>query len=353
MKRTLITIFIIGAAIAGAAFILKNNKEEMQAQTELAKKVNSTIPVQVAAVTETPIGGTFTATGSFAPARQIIVVTELAGKVVSLIAEEGQFVRKGQQLGRIEYATAEADLRSAEAAFKKLTTDKERYERLVNSGGVTQAQLDEINLQHVNAEARLVSARKKFADSFITAPFAGYVNKRFVEEGAYLNAGKEMFEIVETERLDMVVNVSESQVLSVTNAKQIKVSADVYPGVEYEAKLNFIGAKADANLNFPVELQIRNIKDKPLRAGMYGRATFELAESAPSLVIPRSALLGSVDHARVYVVENGVAKLREIVAGKSFSDTVEVVEGLEKGEEVVVNGQINLTDNARVSVLKQ
>lgn len=352
MKRTLITIFIIGAAIAGAAFILKNNKDEMQAQTELAKKVNTTIPVQVVPVRETNIGGTFTATGSFAPARQIVVVTELAGKVVSLNAEEGQFVKKGQLLGRIEYATAEADLRSAEAAFRKLTTDKERYERLVNSGGVTQAQLDEINLQHVNAEARLVAARKKFADSFIKAPFGGYINKRFVEEGAYLNAGKEMFEIVETERLDMVVNVSESQVLSVANAKRIKVNADVYPGVEYDAKLNFIGAKADANLNFPVELEIRNVKDKPLRAGMYGRATFELAEGEPSLVIPRSALLGSVDNARVYVVDNGVAKLKEIVAGKSFSDTVEVVEGLEKGQEVVINGQINLTDNARVTVLK-
>ncbi|HLT74591.1 MAG TPA: efflux RND transporter periplasmic adaptor subunit, partial [Ohtaekwangia sp.] len=213
-------------------------------------------------------------------------------------------------------------------------------------------QLDEINLQHVNAEARLVAARKKFADSFIKAPFGGYINNRFVEEGAYLNAGKEMFEIVETERLDMVVNVSESQVLSVANAKRIKVNADVYPGVEYDAKLNFIGAKADANLNFPVELEIRNVKDKPLRAGMYGRATFELAEGEPSLVIPRSALLGSVDNARVYVVDNGVAKLKEIVAGKSFSDTVEVVEGLEKGQEVVINGQINLTDNARVTVLK-
>ncbi len=353
MKRTLITIFIIGAAIAAAAFILKSNKEEMQAQTELAKKVNTTIPVQVASVREASIGGTFTATGSFAPARQIVVVTELAGKVVDLSAREGQFVSKGQLLGRIEFATAEADLRSAEANLKKLTTDKQRYERLVNTGGVTQAQLDEINLQHVNAEARLVAARKKFADSFIRAPFGGYGNKKFVEEGAYLTAGKELFEIVETERLEMVVNVSESQVLSVSNASKIKVHADVYPGVAYDAKLNFIGAKADANLNFPVELEIENIKDKPLRAGMYGRATFELTQSDSSLVIPRNALLGSVDNARVYVVENGVAQLREIVAGRTFSDAVEVVKGLQKGDEVVINGQINLTDSARVTVLKQ
>ena len=353
MKRIIITVFIVGAAIAVAAFILKGNKEKMQQQTELAKKVNSTIPVQVEDVKDESIGGTFTATGSFAPARQIIVVTELAGKVISLPVVEGQFVNKGQLLARIEYAVHEADLKSAEASLQKLATDRERYQRLVASGGVTQAQLDEINLAYVNAEARMVAAKKRLADSYIRAPFAGYVNKRFVEEGAYLNASKEVFEIVETSRLKMEVNVSESQVLSVSQAAKITVQADVYPGTEYKAKLNFIGAKADANLNFPVELQIENVKDKPLRSGMYGRATFHMSESQPSLVIPRSALLGSVDDARVYVVNAGAVELKEIVAGRTFSNSIEVISGLEKGAKVVTNGQINLSPGARVTVLNQ
>jgi RND family efflux transporter MFP subunit len=353
MKRILITVFVVGAAVAAAAFILKSNKEKMQEQTELAKKVNSTIPVQVESVKEESIGGTFTATGSFEPARQIVVVTELAGKAISLPVKEGQFVSKGQLLARIEYATHEADLRSAEANLQKLSTDKERYQRLVASGGVTQAQLDEVNLAYVNAESRVVSAKKRLADSYIRAPFAGYVNKRFVEEGAYLNAAKEVFEIVETSRLKMAVNVSESQVLSVSQADRITVQADVYPGTEYKATLNFIGAKADANLNFPVELQIENVKDKPLRSGMYGRATFHLLESRPSLVIPRSALLGSAEDARVYVVNDGAVELKEFVAGRTFSNSIEVVSGLEKGAKVVINGQINLSPGAKVTVLNQ
>ncbi len=353
MKRIIITVVIVGAAIAAAAFILKNNKEKMQQQTELAKKVNSTIPVQVEDTKEEIIGGTFTVTGSFAPARQILVVTELAGKVISLPVKEGQFVEKGQLLARIEYATHEADLRSAEANLQKLSTDKERYQRLVTSGGVTQSQLDDINLAYVNAEARTIAAKKRLADSYIRAPFAGYVNKRFVEEGTYLNAAKEVFEIVETARLKMVVNVSESQVLSVSKADKIVVQADVYPGSEYKAQLNFIGAKADANLNFPVELQIENIKDKPLRSGMYGRATFQLSGGNPSLVIPRSALLGSTENAQVYVVANGAVELKEIVAGRSFSNSIEVISGLTRGEKVVTNGQINLSPGAKVTVLNQ
>lgn len=352
MKRTFITIAIVIVGIASAAFILKNNKEKMQEQTDLAKKVNPTTPVQVAEVREENAGGTLTATGTFAPAKQIIVVTEIAGKVVSLNADEGQYVDKGQVLARIDFAVVAADLQSAEANLQKLKTDKVRYEKLVSTGGVTQTQLDEVNLAYVNAEVRAVTARKRLADTYIRAPFSGYVNRRYVEEGSYLSAAKEVFEIVDTHTLTMNVTVSESQVLSVTNAGSVDVAADVYPGTAYPAKVNFIAAKADANLNFPVELEITNIKDKPLRAGMYGRATFKMPAGRATLVIPRTALLGSTNDAQVYVVTGDAVKLKNIVAGSQYANSIEVVEGLSKGESVVTNGQINLTDGAKVTVLK-
>lgn len=353
MKRTLITILVVAVVITGMAFILKNNKAKIQEQAELAKKVNATVPVQVAEVTSENIGGTFTATGTFAPSRQIVVVTELAGKVVSLPAKEGQFVKKGDLLARIDFSTLDADLRSAEANLEKLKTDKERYERLVKTGGVTQSQLDEVNLAYVNAEARVVTARKKLADSYIRAPFAGYINKRFVEEGAYLNAGKEVFEIVDLSKLKMVVNVTESQVLAAAEASSVTVSADVYTGAKYKAKVNFIGAKADANLNFPVELEIANIEDKPLRGGMYGRATFELPGTKSALVIPRSALIGSLENAQVYVVNDDAVVLKDVVARKASGNTIEVIDGLSRGEKVVVTGQINLVNGSKITVLNK
>lgn len=354
MKRTIITIIIVAIAIAAAAFVLVNNKKKMQVETDLAKKVNPTTPVQVAEVKEENVGGTFTATGSFAPSKQTVVVTEVAGKVIRLLVDEGQYVNKGQLLARIDFATLEADLQSAEANLQKLTTDKTRYERLVKSGGVTQAQLDDINLNYVNAEARTISARKKLADTYIKAPFAGYINKRFVEEGTYVGVAKELFEIVETTKLTMIVNVSEGQVLAASEAKNVRVTADVFPGTEYPAKVKFIAAKADANLNFPVELEISNIKNKPLRAGMYGRATFEMPNGRLSLLVPRAAIIGSVNDAQVFVISgDSSVSLKKIVAGPQYGSAIEVVEGLSKGDRVVTSGQINLTDGARVTVLNK
>ncbi len=352
MKRTIITVLIVIAAIAGAAFILKGNKDKTRQEAELAKKVNTTTPVRVAEVTVENIGGSFAATGTFTPSKEITVVTEVAGKVISINADEGQFVSKGQLLARIDYATIEADLKSAEATLQKLATDKARYERLLTSGGVTQAQLDEVNLNYVNAEARVVTARKKLADSFIRAPFAGYVNKRSVEEGSFVSAGKDMFEIVDTNKLTMTVNVPERQVLSISNIKSVSAVADVYPGVSYQAKVKFVGAKADANLNFPVELEITNVKDRPLRAGMYGRATFELPNGEEGLLIPRAAIIGSVSDAQVYVLTADSVVLKDVVAGAQYADAVEIKEGLSVGDKVVTSGHINLRDGSKVTVLK-
>jgi RND family efflux transporter MFP subunit len=237
--------------------------------------------------------------------------------------------------------------------LQKLATDRERYEKLVKSGGVTQAQLDDINLNFVNAETRVISARKKLSDTFIRAPFGGFINKKFVEEGAYVGAAKELFELVDIKKLSMVVNVSEAQVLSVNEAKKITVTADVYPGIKYPAKVNFIAAKADANLNFPIELEIANIDDKPLKAGMYGRATFEIPSGTPTLIIPRSALTGSINDALVYVVNGDSVSARKIIAGKQYANLIEVVDGLSEGDRIVTSGQINLTEGAKVKVLNQ
>lgn len=350
MKRTIITIVIIIAAITGIVFVLKGNQEKMQATVELAKKVNDAVPVQVLEVKEENLSGSFTATGNFKPYQELTLVSEGSGKVVSIFVKEGDFVNEGRVLARLEFEVKEAELKAAEAAFKKLSVDKQRYENMIKTGGVSQAQLDEVNISFINAETRFVTAKKNLADTYIRAPFSGFINKKYIEIGSYLSQqSNKTFDIVDISKLKLVINVTEDQVLSVGKANEIKVTADVYPDVSYGAKVNFIGATADASLNYPVELSITNIKDKPLRAGMYGRAAFSISNEKPAIVVQREALVGSVNDAKVYVVKDNVVTLTPIVIGRQFSNKVEVLQGLSAGEKVVVSGQINLSDGSKVS----
>ena len=90
----------------------------------------------------------------------------------------------------------------------------------------------------------------------------------------------------------------------------------------------------------------------PLKAGMFGTVSFNSSSKGDKLFIPRDALLGSVKDAQVFVIENDIAHLRNIVVGNTFDKSLEVLKGLKAGETVVVNGQNNLVDNYRVTVVQ-
>ena len=136
------------------------------------------------------------------------------------------------------------------------------------------------------------------------------------------------------------------------NGDKVNVTASVYPEVTYEGVVTFIAAKSDASLNYPVEIEIKNIPGKALKAGMYGTAHFKPAKEISSLMIPRSAFQGGINSNRIFLNENGKAKLHTVVAGRAYGDLVEIREGLKDGDQVIVTGQINLVDGKEIVVIK-
>ena len=102
---------------------------------------------------------------------------------------------------------------------------------------------------------------------------------------------------------------------------------------------------------YPVEVDLHNSKDHPLKAGMFAHVIFNSISKSKSLIIPRDALLGSVKNAQVFLVQNGVVKLKDLVLGNSSNNNLEVLSGLNSGDVVVVNGQNNLKDNYKVKVV--
>jgi RND family efflux transporter MFP subunit len=134
---------------------------------------------------------------------------------------------------------------------------------------------------------------------------------------------------------------------------QAEITTDVYPGVKFYGRVETISAKGDDAHTYPVEIGLSNNTKNPLKAGMFGRVSFVSTVQSAALVIPRDALVGSVKNPQVYVMENGRAFLRKIVIGQEVSTNLTIINGLKEGETVIVSGQNNLTDNSRVSVIKQ
>ena len=138
--------------------------------------------------------------------------------------------------------------------------------------------------------------------------------------------------------------------MSLRNGDSVKVIATVYPDKFFSGKITFIAPMADASLNFPVEVEIENNITKDLKAGMYGTANFTSMENM--MIVPRNAFVGSVKENKIFIVENGIAKLKNVTSGEIIGDKVQILKGLNNDDLVIVTGQINLLDGSKIEIIK-
>ncbi len=355
MKKNIITTLVILGALAAIVFTLMKNKKENKAKTDIVAEKNAAVSVKIETVKTEDISLDFVSNGNFEPTQELTFSAEKSGKVIRVLAKEGDVVREGQVLAIVRSDVINVNAQTAEAAYQNAQTDYTRFENAYKTGGVTKQQLDQSRLAMINAQSNLKQAKINVGDTEIKSPISGVINKKMIEVGSIL-AGMpptNMFEIVNISKLKLKVAVNENQVAGLKLGNIIKVTSNVYPDKVFNGKITFIAPKADATLNFPIEIEITNNASNDLRAGMYGTALFASTQQKQNLmIVPRNAFVGSVSSNQVFVIESGIAKLKTVTAGRIFGDKVEILNGLSNGETVIVTGQINLQDGSKVEVIK-
>lgn len=353
MKRIIIAVLVVIVAIGAIALVLTNNKKKNEAKTAFIAEGGGAVAVRVANVEKKVLDLDFSTNGIFIPKQELNFLSENAGRVSKIFVDEGARVHKGQVLARIDAEIINTDRETAEATYQNALRDEARYKSSYETGGVTQQQLDQAKLATQNAKLRLQASQRRVSDANIKSPIDGIVNKKYIEVGAFVTAqGTQLFELVDVSKLKLKVNVNESQVANLKIGDQINIKSSVFPTEKFTGKVTFIAAKADATLNFPIEIEVTNNANNSLRAGMYGTAVFNFPTQAPSILIPRTSFAGSVSSNQVFVLENNTSKLRNVVSGRILGDNVEILDGLKEGETVITSGQINLTEGTPVSIVK-
>ncbi len=201
---------------------------------------------------------------------------------------------------------------------------------------------------YVEAGALLVQVFHGDAD--IRAPISGIIATLPVTVGMTLTPGTVIANIVDISWLKVNVNVGEQEVFKLKTGEPVEVETDVYPGVKFAGKIDSIGIKADEFHTYPIQIRIPNHSRYRLKSGMFGKVAFQL-RNYPALVIPRNTLVGDVQNPQVFVVKDGIVKLRSIRVGTEIGTNIAVLQGLSEGEVVVLSGQENLKDNMAVVVV--
>ncbi len=275
-------------------------------------------------------------------------VTSLVRKRIEDICKcEGQAVKKGDVLVRLDDAEEQALLTELEARLKRVKADSERLAGLVERNIASRASLDEKLTQLSEQEARVIALKDRIADLALKSPMDGVVLRRDGEVGEIAGTGAEdtLLWVGQPRPLQIVAEVNEDDILKVRKGQQALLRHEGSLDAPLTGQVLRVTPKGDPQTKtFRVYIELPD--DTPLRIGMSVEANIVVTEVKDAVLVPAEAL---GDH-RLLVVEDGRAKVRPVEVGVRGSGAVEIRSGLKAGEVVVSPYAKDLSDGARVRV---
>ncbi|MBX7208970.1 MAG: efflux RND transporter periplasmic adaptor subunit [Verrucomicrobiaceae bacterium] len=282
--------------------------------------------------------------GTVRSKQRAMVEAKVSGRVVEYSATPGALVKAGDLLARLDVQEINARLDQAKAVLDQAKRDFDRQKQLIASNATTRQEYDAAEARVKVATAGLAEAETMLSYAKVTAPFDGVVTRKLADVGDLAMPGKPLLEIEAPTSLRFEADLPEAILDRVKLGEKMPVRlAKVIEGTVSE-----ISPVADpVSRTFNVKLDLPATDG--LRTGQFGRVSVPVAE-VKLLLVPQSAVLKRGQMEIVFVAKNGKAALRLVKTGKSLEGRVEVLSGLEEGEQVIVSESAQLTDGQPVTI---
>jgi membrane fusion protein (multidrug efflux system) len=187
----------------------------------------------------------------------------------------------------------------------------------------------------------------------IRSPISGVVTERQVETGDVVSTNQRLFTIADVSTLVTRVLVSELEVGALRAGQQVTLTVDALPGERFQGRIRRVFPQADSSTRMvPVEVAVTGSAGARLRPGYTARSTFQLDERTDAVLVPARAVLGTSGARTVFVVENGKAERRAVRVGPEANGQVEVLEGVQVGDSVIVTGATEVREGAEVRIVQ-
>jgi len=290
--------------------------------------------------------------GNLLPNQRVTMRSEIDGVIENIYFDEGEEIVKNKKLVDISTKELSLKLKIAFADSKLAETNLNRDEKLAKQNLIPNAQLDQTRTFAERALLNKELAKISLNKSLIKSPLKGTVKTRFVKVGEFVRKGDRLAEILEVDRILIKVNIPEQEILQINIGQKVDIVLYILENKKFEGQVKKIGLEADAsNRTFPVEIEVDN-RERELRPGMLARVTFTQRVDQDQVVVPRHTIMERDTGRIVYVVDNGKAFQREVSIGISHREKVQIIMGLSKGEQLVVQGHTKLTDGEEINIVQ-
>jgi membrane fusion protein (multidrug efflux system) len=284
--------------------------------------------------------------GTLLAEQQVDIQTEISGKVTHIGFREGESVKAGQVLLRLDDQELKARADQADAALMLARTREERMRQDLKAQAVSQGEYDQAAAELKTARASAALAKAQWEKTHLRAPFSGVAGLREVDLGAVVAPGARLTTLQNLSSVRVEFSVPEKQAGAVKPGMIVRFSPSGSTDT-LEAKVYAVEARLDPGTRL---LRVRARSEKPgqrLLPGGFARVELPVRDDT-SLRVPAQAVVQSARGPQVWVVRGGKAELKLFTAGERDAETVRVVEGLSAGDTVLVSGLLQLRPGADV-----
>ncbi len=347
-KQIGIVLLILLAVIGGGYWYASDPAGSSDADAATKPKRDLAI-VDIAPVERRTLAQNIEAVGTTLARQAVDIKPAASGRVVELAFSPGSLVEAESLLVRLDDGAERADVAEAEAERRKAGLELERAIKLVAKKTIAQATVEALEAAYNAADARLLRAEKALNDREIQAPFKGRTGLKQVNIGARVDEGTVITTLDDLAEIEVEFSVPEVFFGAVRAGQPIKATGVAFGDRRFEGSIQTVDSRIDrVSRAFKVRATIPN-PDLTLPAGMFMLVSLTLGEH-DALTVPEEAVMVDGDESFVFVILDEKADRRLVTLGQREFGLVEIVDGLDDGEQVVVRGIQRVKAGANVEV---
>jgi len=404
MKKLVVAVVVLGAVAAGVVYF-RNGSSSAEPGAATANGAGNgaaggrgrrgggpggfgggqfgrpPLTVELAPARRMSITSEITVVGNLVGEATVSVAPRAAGRLQDISVRLGDRVGRGQRIARIEdfkiqeqvkqaeaaQEVALATIRQREADLQLAKTNAERSKSLYERQLLPKQTLDDNDARYQSAvaavdlaraqnnqsKARLDELRINLANTIITSPVTGFVSKRLVDPGAFVSQNSPIAEVVDVTSVRLEASVVERDLKELQSGDATRVEVDAFPGEHFMGRIARVSPVLDpATRTAPLEIEIPNGGFR-LKPGMYARVSILTGSKKNALVVPSNAVVDLGGRRGVFMPLNDAAAFRALQLGTESNDVIEVLAGLNEGDQVITTGAGALRDSDRILIAGQ
>lgn len=351
MKIQKLGTFLTAAALSIATLSACSNEENNDNMND-DNDTTIVIPVEVMDVSRGTISAYYSNTATLEAVEEANIVSKVRGIIQEINVEEGDDVRSGQVIAKIEDDQYRIEAERAKATLDRMYNDFQRNKELFDKQLISAEVYENSRFEYEAQKSAYELAQLNYQHTSIKSPISGVISERMVKKGNMIGIDQQVFRVTDFDPIQAILYVPEHERSKIRKGQRAELLADAIPGKLFTGQVERISPTIDPTTGtFKVTVYMDQNQEN-LRPGMFGRVKIVYDTRENTKMIPKAAIISEDETQSVFVIKDSLAFRKNIRTGYINGTNIEVIDGLEDGEIVVTTGQGSLTDSTKVNIVR-